>query len=350
MASMETRYKPIKHFTREELTSLMQELEQPKFRAKQLYEWLYLRHVRSYDEMTNLPKQLRTRLQEEHPLTLPVIAERRISLDGTEKYLFRLDDDTLVESVAIPSPDGDRLSVCVSTQVGCAMECAFCATGGQGFTRNLAAGEIVDQVLLAQEACGKRVTNIVFMGQGEPFLNYDATRAALHILNDPQGIAIGARHITVSTCGILSGIGRFSEEPEQFVLAISLHAARQSVRDQLMPRVSNQPLTALKSTLQRYVEEKHRRISLEYLLLAGINDSAADLEALLAFCDGLFCHINFLPMNPVAGSPYQPSPASVVTQWMNACEAAGIEATLRTSRGADIEGACGQLHNSYLNN
>lgn len=339
--------KPIKAYNPSELAQLLSEAGQPAFRTKQLLEWLYVHPARAYDEMTNLPKSLRSHLSEIAPLTQTTIDEKLVSADGTTKYLLRLYDDNAVECVAIPSSGArGRLTLCLSSQVGCAMACRFCATGTEGFTRNLLLGEIVDQVTVVQNDLNERVSNIVVMGQGEPFLNYANTIGALRIINDPKGISIGARKIVVSTCGILSGIEQFSKEPEQFTLAVSLHSARQEVRDTLMPHVANIPLGDLRRAIVRYIEETNRRVTFEYLLLDNINDSAKDLDALLAFCKGLLCHVNLLPVNPVHGSPYQPSPQNVVSAWVEALENAGVSATLRTSRGSDIQGACGQLKNS----
>lgn len=339
--------KPIKTYALSEFPSLMKELGQPSFRAQQLTEWLYQRHASSYDEMTNLPAALRAALSERFPLTTPEIVNRQVSRDGTRKYLIEFDDGIRVETVAIPSRGGDRLTVCFSTQAGCAIGCAFCATGREGFARNLTPGEIVDQVLIAQDDMGKRVTNVVGMGQGEPFLNYDNTMAALRILNNKKGLEIGARHISVSTCGILSGIERFSEEPEQFTLAVSLHAARQGVRDLLMPNVARFKLGNLKSALQEYIAKTNRRVTLEYIMIDGVNDADEDLKALQKFCANLLCHVNLIPINAIEGSVFQPSEPETINRWLNAIQKKGTEATLRDSRGSDIDGACGQLKNTF---
>lgn len=338
--------KPIKAYTRLQLESLIKELGQPKFRARQIYEWLYVHHVQSYEEMTNLPLSLRSTLASRFPLDAPRVIDKQISSDGTRKYLIVFGDGVSVETVAIPSRQGDRLTVCFSTQAGCAMACAFCATGMEGFTRNLLPGEIVDQVLIAQEDMNCRVTNVVGMGQGEPFLNYDNTLGALRILNDQQGISIGARHISISTCGILSGISRFAEEPEQFTLAISLHAANQNTRDKLMPKVKKDNLVNLKKALIRYIEKTNRRVTLEYIMIDEVNDSPSDLSDLCTFCSGLLCHVNLIPINAIPGSRYKPSPSKTVENWLTTIQKTGIEATLRDSRGADIAGACGQLKNT----
>ena len=336
----------------EGLTALMEGLGQPRFRAGQLFEWLYGKGVRSYDEMTNLPAALRAELSEQAPLCPPTLADKRISADGTRKYILQLADESLVETVGIPSHDTaadgtpKRLTVCFSTQVGCPMGCTFCATGREGFTRNLAAGEMAWQVLLVAQDFGCRVSNAVAMGQGEPLLNYDAVLAALRILNHAKGPGIGARHITVSTCGICDGIRRLGSEPEQFTLAVSLHAATQDLRDRIMPGCKGAPLEQLKSALKDYQAASGRRISFEYLMIDGVNSGDSDLSALVDFCGGLLSHVNLLPVNDVEGSPLRPCSASVMQEWVVALTNLGIEASVRNSRGADISGACGQLKNA----
>ncbi|WP_239442814.1 23S rRNA (adenine(2503)-C(2))-methyltransferase RlmN [Gordonibacter sp. An230] len=321
----------------------MELLGQPSFRAKQLAQWLYVHHVNSYENMTNLPVSLRESLSERFPLHPATLAERRISHDGTRKYIVEFHDGACVEAVAIPSKIDNRLTICFSTQVGCSMQCAFCATGKAGFERNLLPGEIVDQVMLAQEDMGQRVTNLVGMGQGEPFLNYENVLSALRILNYSKGIAIGARHISISTCGLLDGIERFSHEPEQFTLAVSLHAARQATRDLLMPRMATNQLPDLQRALRRYTQKTNRRVTLEYIMIQDVNDTEDDLEALQAFCSDLLCHINLIPINVLEDSSFRPSEPRIMRRWIESIQSCGKEITVRNSRGADIEGACGQL-------
>ena len=338
-------------YTIEGLDDLVAGLDQPRFRATQLFEWLYGRGVASYDDMTNLPASLREQLTETAPLHFPRIEDKRISADGTRKYILELHDGCLVETVGIPSTGSkdaghERLTVCASSQVGCAMACQFCATGQEGFTRNLSAGEIAWQVLLVAADFETRVSNVVLMGQGEPFLNYDNSLAALRIINHAKGPNIGARHITVSSCGITEGIRRFGTEPEQFTLAISLHSAVQSTRDELMPRSASTPLDELKDALLDYQQAAGRRISFEYLMIDGVNTSDTDLEALIDYCRGLSVHVNLLPINTVPGSPYTPCSKAKMQEWMSLLGRAGIEASVRTSRGSDIFGACGQLKNT----
>lgn len=340
----------------DQLEQLVTDLGQPRFRAKQLHEWLHEHNASSYDEMTNLPKAMREQLAQDFPLQETTILQVQESEDGTRKYLLKLADGAVVECVGILDGPGEnddddpignaadrRLTVCCSTQVGCAMKCSFCATGCQGLERNLTADEIVDQVVLVGRDFGKRVSNVVIMGQGEPFQNYDATLEAMKRMNGDAGLDIGARHITVSTSGLCDGIKRISQEPEQFRLAVSLHSADQDTRNELMPRLSSQNLKKLHATLESYGDAKGRRVTLEYMLLAGINDSREALDALIRFCEGLNVHVNLLPFNEVEGIDYEPSRTEVVRRWQKGLEDAGIPCSVRKSKGADIAGACGQL-------
>lgn len=345
-----------------ELETIFTELKLPKYRAKQLYEWLHVHNASSYDEMTNLPKALRQQLSQIYPLSATEVAEKAVSADQSRKYLLRLQDGLAVEAVGIPSSEVSlstdegstsetlkpgRLTVCFSTQVGCGIGCEFCATGHEGFRRNLTAQEMIDQISFVQKDFNQRVSNIVAMGQGEPFLNYDELIKALRRLNTDEGFKIGARHITVSTCGITEGIRRFATEPEQFTLAISLHSAIQSKRDKLMPALTKQPLTKLKSAITDYLEAKNRRVTFEYLMIDGFNDAEEDLLNLINFCDGLLCHVNLIPLNNI-GDQLQSSPMAIINQWVKELEAEHISATIRNSKGSDIAGACGQLKAASL--
>lgn len=333
---------PFKNFTIETLESLVANAGLSPFRAQQLLLWVYGRGVKTYGEMTDIPKVIREQFHEAFPLYTPEVITKQVSRDGSRKYLLQYHDGTVVETVGLPSSDG-RLSVCCSSQAGCAMGCAFCATGKAGLKRNLMPGEIVDQVLTVQEDFGERVTNVVVMGQGEPFANYDAVLGALRILNHPKLLNLGARHITVSTCGVIDGIERVSQESEQFTLAVSLHGARQEVRDRLMPAMKNQRLGALRKALVAYGERTGRRYSLEYALMEGVNDSAEDLEALITYCHRMLCHVNLIPLNAIDDMEFSPSSSQIVERWQQSLEAAGVPATVRRSRGSDIAGACGQL-------
>lgn len=334
----------IKAYSYEALKILGEEEGWPRFRVDQLFSWLYEHGVSSYDEMTNLPKSLRHELAEHYPVNFPSVITKQVSSDESRKYLVRYEDGACVETVGIPSRDNKRLSVCVSTQVGCAMGCVFCATGKQGFVRDLLPGEIVDQVMIVQKDFGVRVSNVVVMGQGEPFLNYYNTLSALKILNHPKGLAIGARHITISTCGIIPGIKKLSEEAEQFTLAISLHAAVQPLRDMLMPGLKNYPLERLRTALREYALKTGRRITFEYIMIKDMNDSPECLTALKTFCKNLPCHINLLFFNDFGETSFSSSSRNVLDRWVSELAASGIEATVRDSRGSDIAGACGQLN------
>ena len=296
--------------------------------------------------MTDLPAALRTTLSERLSIRTAVIESSVVSAtDRARKYLVRFADGETVEAVGLPG--GGRLTVCFSTQAGCAMGCAFCATGAGGLARSLTCGEMVDQVRLVGSDFGMRVSNAVAMGQGEPFANYDSTLGALRLLNSKAGLGIGARHLTVSTCGLLPGIRRFATEPEQFTLAVSLHSAVQTTRDRIMPALRRYPVTALRSQLVAYSEATGRRPTLEYAMIAGVNDTPAERTALLAFCRGMLSHVNLIPMNPVAGSAgLSRSNSDAVASFATALRAAGVEVSTRVERGSDIDAACGQLRRS----
>lgn len=342
----------ILNYSAPDIEQLCADSGQPSFRAKQLVQWLYRRGVRSYADMTNLPKSFRAALEQDAPLIVPTVVDRQVSRDGTRKYLLELADGALVETVGIPSRDQSRegiprrLTVCFSTQVGCPMRCAFCATGREGLSRNLYPGEMAWQILVCQQDFGIAATNAVAMGQGEPFLNFDNLAAALHLLNSSDAIGIGARHISVSTCGIPAGIRRFADLPEQFTLAVSLHSALQDTRDTLMPGCASIPLANLKEALLDYQGRAGRRITFEYLMIQGHTDTGRSLSALVDFCRGLKSHVNLLKVNRVAGSPFSPSTDAAIRRFEASLGQHGIEVTVRDSRGADIDGACGQLKNA----
>lgn len=327
--------------TRGELGELLADMGQPRFRAKQVEEWVWAKNATSWDDMTNLPKTLREQLAER--LTLGALEEvaRQASTDGSRKYLLRLTDGVNVECVGMPN--GNRLSVCASTQAGCAMGCAFCATGGAGLTRSLTAAEIYEQVMHVRDDFGTRVTSVVLMGQGEPFMNYDATLDALRRLNSPEGAGIGARHLTVSTCGVIPQIMRFANEPEQFTLAVSLHSAVQKTRNMLMPGVRKYSLVNLYNAMGEYVNKTGRRPTYEYALIGGINDTEVELQALCDFCEGTLAHVNLIQLNEIEGSKLHPSTALRADDFVRRLASVGVEATVRNSRGADIDAACGQL-------
>ncbi len=335
----------IKALDRKGLAAALAELGEPSYRTEQVLRWLYQRRIRGFDEMTDLPRPLRGALDDRFTIGRLHTEVCETSRDATRKYLFRLTDGATVESVGMPGARG-RLTVCYSTQAGCAMGCLFCATGVGGFVRNLSVGEMVDQVAEVGADFGRRVSNAVAMGQGEPFANYDATLGALRLLNDEDALGIGARHLTVSTCGIVPGLRRFAEEPEQFTLAVSLHSAIQSTRDRLMPAMAAYPLSDLKAALGAYVDRTGRRPSLEYALIADINDSPVELAALVAFCQGLLCHVNLIHLNPAEGVAVARASAERLRAFERELAEAGIETSVRRERGSDISAACGQLRQS----
>jgi 23S rRNA (adenine2503-C2)-methyltransferase len=335
----------LRSLSHSQLVGLVQSLNAPQFRVKQIEEWLWQKNTKSIDDMSNLPLTLRSKLACKFTVRGAVETARQESSDGSRKYLLRFFDGTSVECVGLPSKN--RLTVCVSTQAGCAMGCAFCATGASGFIRNLSSAEIYSQVLHVRDDFNTRVTGVVMMGQGEPFMNYDATIAALRRLNSPNATGIGARHLTVSTSGVIPMIYKFSKEPEQFTLAVSLHSAIQKTRDALMPGVRKYSLLHLHEAMLNYVDKTGRRPTYEYALIKGVNDSDEDLYALCDFCRGTLSHVNLIRLNKVADLPFQPAADTRADEFLRTLERNGVEATIRKSRGSDIDAACGQLHQMH---
>ena len=335
----------LRSLSHEELVALMAELGMPAFRAKQVEEWVWKKHVSSFDEMTNLSKALRTELAERCTLGGVTETARQVSTDGSRKYLLQFADGVQAECVGMPTRN--RLSVCISTQAGCRMGCVFCATGQGGFTRSLTANEMYDQVSHVADDFQTRASSVVFMGQGEPFANYDETLAALRLLNSPDGAGIGARHLTVSTCGIVPMIRRFSKEPGQFTLAVSLHSAVQATRNVLMPGVRKYSLGRLHEVMGEYVERTGRRPTYEYALIGGVNDNAVELEALCDYTRGTLAHVNLIQLNDLEGSKLKPSTAEKADMFVRALARVGVEATVRNSRGNDIDAASGQLSQKH---
>ena len=333
--------KNLRDISGKELREMLSEMGQPAFRAKQIESWVWEKGVSSIDEMTNLPKTLREALKEQCSFGETIQAACQRSSDGSRKYLLQFADGTTVECVGMPSDK--RLTVCASTQAGCGMGCAFCATGAAGLTRSLSAGEIFEQVAHVRDDFGTRVTGVVLMGQGEPFANYEATLSALRRLNSSNGMGIGARHLTVSTCGIIPMITRFSREPEQFTLAVSLHSAVQRTRDALMPGVRKYSLLRLYDAMGEYTSRTGRRPTYEYALIKGVNDSDEELSYLCDFCKDTLCHVNIIQLNDVPGSKFQPATVHRANDFVRRLANVGVEATIRQSRGADIDAACGQL-------
>lgn len=335
--------------TYDEIRALLAEWGEPRFRADQLLDWLYDKRVSSVDAMTNLPQSLRERLKAETQLgTLKLVAEQSSQRDDTTKRLYALEDGQLIEAVLM-TYDGQRRTACISSQAGCAMGCVFCATGQMGFARNLSAAEIFEQALrFAQElaAQGERLSNIVLMGMGEPFHNYDAVLEAIRRLMDELGI--GARHITVSTVGLVPQIRRFADEGLQVRLAISLHKATNDERDALIPINKRWNLDELLAACHYYVEQSGRRITFEWAAIAGENDTPEEAHKLGNLLQGLLCHVNIIPLNPTGGYAGQPSNRESLEQFIAIVERYGIPATVRMRRGIDIDAGCGQLKSRVI--
>ncbi len=327
------------------LRSLLQEWGEPAYRARQLWEWLYLHLATDFDQMTNLPLSLRERLAAETTIGVPQVADTVQSADGeTRKDLLRLEDGETVEAVLMRYER--RRTACISTQVGCAVGCAFCATGQMGFHRNLSSGEIVAQALhFARELRteGERLTNVVLMGMGEPLANYDASLAAIRRLIHPQGFNLGQRHITLSTVGLAPSIERLAGEGLQITLAISLHAATDNLRDQIVPINRRYGLDALFEACTHYVERTGRRISFEWALIEGVNDTPEQAQALAARLTGLLAHVNLIPLNPTSDYEGRPPSRAALANFTAALERHRIPYTLRVRRGLDIQAGCGQL-------
>ncbi|MBD2188614.1 23S rRNA (adenine(2503)-C(2))-methyltransferase RlmN [Pseudanabaena mucicola] len=328
-----------------ELTEWVESQGQPRYRGKQLYEWLYTRGARDLGDITVFPKAWREEFAANPTIEIgrSQIHLHKQSRDGTEKLLLKLADGEIVETVGIPT--SKRLTVCVSTQVGCPMACDFCATGKGGFRRNLAKHEIIDQVLTVQEVMQQRVSHIVFMGMGEPLLNYENLVGAIQVIN--KDIGIGQRNITVSTVGIPNQIPRFAQEHLQVTLAVSLHAPNQQVRAQVIPSADRYPMAALMDDCRQYVEITGRRISFEYTLLAGINDSAEQAEELAHLIRGFQSHVNLIPYNPVSDSDYQRPSESEIQTFVKVLEDYNIAVSVRRTRGIEAEAACGQLRGQH---
>ena len=328
-----------------ELEAELKRAGHPAYRAKQIWQAAYRDLATSYEAVTTLPVKLRAHLAKALPLETLIPVDRQLSEDArTEKTLFRLADGETIETVGMTYDD--RCTVCISSQVGCPMGCQLCATGRSGYVRNLTTGEVVAQVVDAARsfsAHGNRLSNVVYMGMGEPFANYDATIRSLRILNDSKGLGLGARAFTVSTVGVVPAIDKFAGEGIQANLAISLHAADNDLRDRLVPVNRRYPLETLISACRRYIDRTHRRISFEIALIQGINDSLSDAQRVADRLSGLLCHVNLIPFNAVPGLDWKGSPTDRVQAFAHLLERSGIPTTLRISRGAEIQAGCGQL-------
>ena len=335
----------IKSLTLSELKTALEEMKQPAFRSKQVYTWLH-RGVRSFDEMTDLPKALREALAERYLLTVPEVVRCQVSaLDGTVKYLWRLSDGNCVETVLMKYHHGN--TVCISSEVGCPMGCAFCASTIGGLVRRLSAGEMLDEVLFTELDSGEPVSNIVLMGIGEPLDNYDNVCRFLELVNSGEGMNVGMRHISLSTCGIVPKILELAESRLQLTLSVSLHAPDDETRSRIMPVNRRWPVDELLAACREYYAKTNRRISFEYAMIRDVNDSPETARLLLKKLKGLPAHVNLIPLNNVEESPLKPSERGTVLRFQKILEDQGVACTIRRTLGGDIDASCGQLRRKY---
>ena len=335
----------IKSMTLPEVTAAVKELGQPAFRGKQVYTWLH-KGVRSYEEMTNLPKTLRDVLAERYPIHAPkVVRKQESSRDGTIKYLWELSDGNCVETVLMRYNYGN--TVCISTEVGCRMGCAFCASTIGGLVRRLEPFEMLDEVLFTQIDSGLPISRIVLMGIGEPLDNFENVMRFLELVNSPEGMNISMRHISLSTCGLVPKIDELAKRKLQIALAISLHGPNDEIRDKIMPVNKAYPMDVLLAACRRYYEATSRRIHFEYAMIDGVNDRERDAKELLRRLKGLPAHFNLIPLNHVEESPLKPSSKAAVAKFQKILEDGGIIATVRRTLGGDIDASCGQLRRKY---
>ena len=335
----------LKSMTPEEIGLVLKELGQPAFRAKQVFSWLH-KGVRSYEEMSNLPKALREVLAEKYPLHIPKVVRRQESQrDGTIKFLWELHDGNCVETVLMRYHYGN--TVCISTEVGCRMGCAFCASTLGGLVRKLEPYEILDQVLFTQAESGLPISHIVLMGIGEPLDNFDNVMRFLELVNHTEGMNISMRHISLSTCGLVPMIDKLAERKLQLSLAISLHGPNDEIRNKIMPVNKAYPIAELLAACRRYYDATSRRIHFEYAMIDGLNDREQDAKELLQRLKGLPAHVNMIPLNHVEESPLKPSSKAAVAAFQQVLEKGGVTATVRRTLGGDIDASCGQLRRKY---
>lgn len=337
----------------EQLEDFASSLGQPRFRGRQIHRWIYVKDTASFYEMSDIPREIRQMLDECARVSIPRVLKQRVAADGTRKFLMEMNDKKRVETVLIPQTRdlNGRYTLCVSSQVGCPFRCAFCATGQGVFQRNLSAYEIVGQLLGSRRELKRRlknpeeplITNVVYMGMGEPLLNLSEVVQSIHILNDPRGIQLGQRHITISTCGEASAILRLAEEKLQVTLAISLHAASDQLRDELVPINKKYPLPTLMAAVKQYVEKTGRRVTFEYIMLDGVNINRKDAENLAKLVKPLLANVNLIPYNEVDGLLYRKPEQANIRMFYDWLVAAGLNVIIREEHGGDIEAACGQL-------
>ena len=340
--------KDIRSLSLDELKIEMESIGEKAFRAKQVYEWLHTKLADSFEEMTNLSKDLREKLDGAYRIPSVKMLERQVSnQDGTNKFLFQLEDGNVVESVLMRYKHGN--SVCISSQVGCRMGCKFCASTIGGLERNLLPSEMLGQIYQIQKISGERVSNIVIMGTGEPLDNYDNFVRFIRLVSDENGLNISQRNITVSTCGIVPNIKRLAEEGFQITLALSLHGSTQEKRKTLMPIANKYELSEVLDACDYYFEKTGRRISFEYSLVQGVNDRDEDARELIGILKPRNCHLNLIPVNPIKERDFQKPSRKSAEEFKNRIEKSGVNVTIRREMGSDIDGACGQLRRRYVN-
>lgn len=338
----------VKSMTISELQQLLIKFGEPSFRAKQIFDWLHQKNVTQFEEMTNLSKSLRIKLEENTKICNAKMIKKLVSqIDGTSKYLFLLENGSIIESVLMKYEYGN--TVCISTQVGCRMGCTFCASTLDGVERNLTAGEMLSQIYEIQKDCGERISGVVLMGSGEPLDNYDNVLKFIGLINDPNGICIGQRHITLSTCGLVEKINELAQQNLQITLAISLHAPNDSIRNLTMPISKKYPIEELLEACKAYVQHTKRRITFEYAMIHGLNDSDDCALELAKRLKHMLCHVNLIPINDVKERNYSKSSNEKVEKFAQILRAKGIETTIRRKLGSDIDAACGQLRRGYMN-
>ncbi len=338
--------KNIKDYNLEELKEELQSINEKPFRAEQIFKWLYQEKVKSFDEMTNLSLELREKLKQNYTICNYNILKKQESKDGTIKYLFDVLDGNAIETVLMSYHHG--YSICVSSQIGCKMGCKFCASTGINFIRSLTSGEIVEQIIAAEQDQNIRISNVVFMGIGEPLDNYDNVVNAIHIINNPKGLNIGARHISVSTSGLVPKIYQLAEENIQCTLSISLHATNNEKRSTMMPVNNAYPIEELIKACKDYIAKTNRRISFEYALAKDNNDNLDDAKQLVKLLKGMLCHVNLIPINKIENGQYSKSTNENIMKFRDYLNDHGIVATIRRELGSDIDAACGQLRRKNL--
>ena len=343
-----TEKKDIKSMPMETLAAEMEALGVKKFRTAQLYDWMHVKLSRGFDEMSNLPKDFREKCKELYTYTALIPVEVQESkIDGTRKYLFRLSDGNVIESVWMKYHHGN--SVCISSQVGCRMGCRFCASTQAGRVRDLEAGEICSEIYTAQKDIGERISHIVLMGIGEPLDNFDEVMKFLENITSPEGVNIGMRNISLSTCGLVPKIDQLAEKKLQLTLSVSLHAPNNEIRSGMMPVNDAYPVEVLMQAVRRYQDTTGRRVSFEYSMVRGVNDSDACARQLANLIRGMGAHVNLIPINPVDGSPYSATDAANVHRFQQKLESLGVNATVRRRLGSEISAACGQLRRDEMN-